>query len=247
VEWLDKRSISRSRALLVNGDYIGGVIENIYAKETVDVPAGSHVYPLDELQPNLAFRGSIKIGKKTIKKPYALITNRHDPQKRFDYVIRALKKVAKVYPKAKLVIPGPFTEHTPTLVKLAKRLGIENKVYFLGQISEKELQEIYKHCAVYCYPSPEEDFGLGPLEAGGWGVPTVAWNHAGPTVTVEDGVTGFLAEPYDVSDYADKMLKLFKDEKLREKMGLAAWTRTKNVFSWDSHVDALEKSIRQFI
>lgn len=247
VSWLDKLSIANSNALLVNGGYIVSVIENIYAKGVIDAPAGADTHKLEESHLNLAYSGSIKVGGRMIKKPYALITNRHDPQKRFDYVIHALKEVLKGYRAAKLVIPGPFTEHTKELIRLARKLGIENKVYFLGQISEKELQELYKHCAVYCYPSPEEDFGLGPLEAGGWGVPTVAWNHAGPTVTVENGITGFLAEPYDVSDYAEKMLRLFKNKSLRARMSTAARERTKNVFSWDNHVDILETSILRFV
>ena len=246
---LDKLSVTHSHALLVNGTYIGGVIENVYAKSTVDAPAGAYAYAESKLHlnPHTAFSGEIKVAGKTIKKPYALTTNRHDPQKRFDYVISAMEKVLKKYPRAKLVIPGPFTAHTKKLIKLAENLNIKDKVYFLGQISEADLQKLYRHCAVYCYPSPEEDFGLGPLEAGSWGVPTVAWNHAGPTVTVEDEVTGFLAKPYEVSDYASKMLKLFKDQNLRAKMGKAAWERTKKTFSWNKHTDILESSILQFV
>jgi glycosyltransferase involved in cell wall biosynthesis len=83
------------------------------------------------------------------------------------------------------------------------------------------------------------------LEAGGWGVPTVAWNHAGPTVTVENGVTGFLAKPYKISDYTDKMLILFKDKKLRKQMGKNAFIRTKNKFSWDKHLNTLEETIKR--
>lgn len=246
---LDRRSVKNAKEILVNGGYIGSIIENVYSKEVTLAPAGSYAYALSMLytNPHTAFRGTVKIGKHRLKKPYALITNRHDPQKRFDYVIRAMTYVLKEFPDAKLVIPGPFTEHTKKLIKLAKKLGIEDNIFFLGSVSEKELQKLYRHCAVYSYPSPEEDFGLGPLEAGGWGVPTIAWNHAGPTVTVEDGVTGFLAEPFKVKDYAKKMIKLFKDQKLRAKMGKAAWERTKNIFSWDNHVDILEKSTLQII
>ena len=244
----DRASVSSAKALLVNGYYIGGVIENVYGKETIDAKAGSYHRPLSRvsLNPHSTYRGSIKVGGKLVEKPYILITNRHDPQKRFDYVIKALSRVLKEYPNVSLVIPGPFTDHTGELIKLAKKLRVKDKVYFLGQISEANLQKLYKHSAVYCYPSPEEDFGLGPLEAGGWGVPTVAWRHGGPTVTVEDGVTGFLAEPYNVEDYAHKILSILKSPKSREKMGEAAWERTKNKFSWDKHVDILENSILRF-
>lgn len=244
---VDKMSIKSAKDLLVNGTYIGVAIENVYAKETIDAPAGSYHQPADNLNTNSAFRGDIKIGTEKIFKPYILITNRHDPQKRFDYAIRAIKEVLKNYQNVSLIVPGPFTDHTRELIGLAKKLKIADKVKFLGQITEGQLQSLYKNCAVYCYPSPEEDFGLGPLEAGGWGVPTVAWRHAGPTVTVEDGVTGFLAKPYDVKDYAHKILTLLKNPRLRAKMGEAAWKRTKEKFSWDKHVDIIEKSIKRVL
>lgn len=246
---LDKKSIISANEVLANGDYIGGVIEQIYGRWVQSVAAGAYAHPFSQLylNPHSAYKGRIKIKGFWIEKPYVLITNRHDPQKRFDYVIKALKEVVKKYPKAKLVIPGPFTEHTKELIKLSEKLGIKEKVYFLGQVSEKDLQRLYRHCTVYCYPSPEEDFGLGPLEAGGWGVPTVAWNHAGPTVTVDDGVTGFLAEPYKIKDYALKILRLLEDPRLRAKMGRAAWERTNSKFSWDNHIDILERSILRFI
>ena len=239
--YLDRRSIASANRVLVNGGYIGDIIENVYSVRIIDAPAGSE-YSAKLVNP---YKGSIKVGGKVIKKPYALITNRHDPQKRFDYVIRAMKNVLEKFPKAKLVIPGPFTEHTELLIKLVKTLGIEQNINFTKTVSERELQRLYQNACVYCYPSPQEDFGLGPLEAGGWGVPTVAWNHAGPTVTVENGVTGFLAKPYKVTDYADKMLKLFDDKKLRKKMGRAAWERTKNKFSWEKHIDVLAKTIER--
>ena len=245
----DRVSVSSAKALLVNGSYIGGVIENVYAKKTIDTPAGANFYSRNKLNSNSpsSFSGSVRVGKKIIKKPFILITNRHDPQKRFDYVIKALSRVLKEYPNVSLVIPGPFTDHTRDLITLAKKLKVYKKVLFLGQVSEDELKKLYKNAAVYCYPSPEEDFGLGPLEAGGWGVPTVAWRHGGPTVTVKDGVTGFLAEPYSVKDFAHKILSLLNSPELRAKMGRAAWKRTKEKFSWERHIDILENSILQFL
>lgn len=228
---LDKYSIQLSNGILVNGSYIGGVIENVYSRPVINCPAGSYV--------NVVGRPK--------KLSYLLITNRHDPQKRFDFVIKAFAKIAKKQKDLKLIIPGPFTDHTKKLKGLTKRLKIENRVKFLGQVSESKLQDLYKNALVYCYPSPQEDFGLGPLEAGGWGVPSVAWNHGGPTVTVEDGVTGYLANPYDIDDYADKILRLAQDRRLRDKMGKATYLRTKNIFSWQNHIDIFEETIKKLL
>lgn len=232
IAWADKISFTSGEAMLVNGSYIGGVIKKIYNHEVVFCPAGAYPQPQRRLRSNP-------------KKALVLITNRHEPQKKFEYVIKAMKHVLKKVPQASLVIPGPFTPHTPKLINLSKRLKVEQNVSFLGQISEKELQKIYQEAAVYCYPAPDEDFGLGPLEAGAWGMPTVAWNHGGPTVTVKHGKTGYLAKPYEVKDYARGIIMLLSDAKKRTKMGKAAWENVKKNFSWDRHVDILEKEIKK--
>jgi glycosyltransferase involved in cell wall biosynthesis len=247
VAWADRISFTSGTAMLVNGSYIGQAIKKIYKKPITFCPGGAYPMALAKLKlnPGSAFRGGFKINGKKITKPYVLITNRHEPQKKFEYVIRAMKQVLKKELQASLVIPGPFTPHTPKLVNLSKRLNLDQKVRFLDQISEDELQKLYQEAAVYCYPSPDEDFGLGPLEAGVWGVPTVAWNHGGPTVTVKHGGTGYLAKPYEVKDYAQGIIKLLSNPKKRAQMGKAAWEHVKKNFSWEGHIDILEKEINR--
>ena len=143
-------------------------------------------------------------------------------------------KSSKTIPKSKKKISRS---------KLVKKLDLENNVHFLGLVSEIHLEKLYKNAAVYCYPSPEEDYGLGTLEAGGWGVPSVAWNSAGPTVTVRNDVTGFLVEPFNINKYAQAILKLLENPKLRFELGMQSWEQTKNKFSWKKHIDEIEKAI----
>jgi glycosyltransferase involved in cell wall biosynthesis len=249
VAWADRASFAGADVLLVNGDYIGGVIQSIYGRDVVLCPAGCHPQPLRvlRLNPHTAFEGSFSVKGVVIRKPYVLITNRHEPQKRFEYVIEAMAKVREIVPDACLVVPGPYTSHTPKLMALAESLGIEDKVVFLGQISESDLQRLYQEAVVYCYPAPEEDFGMGVIEAMAWGVPVVAWNHAGPTVTVVDGKTGFLAEPYQVASYAQAITRLLLSPWLRARMGVAARARAEDCFSWNRHVRVLEDAVREAV
>jgi len=247
VAWADRVSFTEAEVMLANGGYIAGVIEKIYGRKQVLCAAGCHPQPnkLLRTEPQSAYQGYFKIQGHTITKPYVLITNRHEPQKKFESVIQAMAQVSASALQASLVIPGPFTAHTPRLVELAKQLGIEQQVLFLGQIPEPELQRLYREAAVYCYPAPEEDFGMGVIEAMAWGIPVVAWNHAGPTTTVLDGVTGFLAEPGNVESYAQAVAWLLLDPALRARMGAAAHDRVLRYFSWDRHVRILEKAARR--
>ena len=250
VAWADKISFTSGTAMLADGDYIGKVIEKVYGHPVKMCPAGAVPQELAKLRinPHTAYTGSIKIknlkGKVfEIRRPFIFLTNRHVPQKKFEYAIEALKIVVKKYPDIQLVIPSSFTPYTKKLQTLVKKLGLVKNVLFLGQISESTLQNLYRNSALYVYTSPEEDFGMGVIEAMGWGVPVVAWDYAGPTVTVVNKKTGFLAKPYDVNDFADKMLEALKDPKFRAKLGKQGWERVREKFSWERHNQTLTEEI----
>ena len=127
------------------------------------------------------------------------------------------------------------------IFNFATELGLDDAVLFLGAISEKELLTLYEGAAVYVYPAPEEDFGMGVIESMSKGVPVVAWNQAGPTVTVGPG-TGHLAEPLDVDDYAAGIAKLLDDRSENQATGQRAfeWARR---FDWERHIDILERAV----
>jgi glycosyltransferase involved in cell wall biosynthesis/uncharacterized membrane protein YbhN (UPF0104 family) len=242
VAWADRRSVQEADQLLVNGDYIGDIIRTTYRREAVDCPAGCHVaasgFPLPR---EARFSGGLTINGYPIRRPYVLLTNRHYPQKRFDLAIRAMGEVREVHPRAQLLIPGPSTTHTAALRALVTELGLSEAAVFLGPITEGELQKLYEGAAVYVYPAPEEDFGMGVIESMAKGVPVVAWNQAGPTVTMGPG-TGHLAEPLDVSDYAAGISKLLDDPASNQAAGERAfeWARR---FDWERHLDTLERAV----
>jgi len=242
VAWADRRSVQEADQVLVNGDYIGDIIRSIYKRDAVDCPAGCHVaasgFPLGR---DARFSGGLTINGYPIRRPYVLLTNRHYPQKRFDLAIRALQEVRKHHPKVQLVVPGPATSHTATLQSLTAELKITDGVLFLGAITEDELNRLYEGAAVYVYPAPEEDFGMGVIESMAKGVPVVAWNQAGPTVTVGPG-TGHLVEPLVVSDYAAGISRLLDDPAENQATGVRAfeWARR---FDWERHLDTLERAV----
>ena len=242
VSWADRRSVQEADQLLVNGDYIGDIIRRTYRREAIDCPAGCHVASSGFPLPIAArFSGGLTINGFPIRRPYVLLTNRHYPQKRFDLAIRAMAEVRKHHPRVQLVIPGPPTSHTASLRALVAELDLGDAVLFLGPIAEDELQKLYEGAAVYVYPAPEEDFGMGVIESMAKGVPVVAWNQAGPTVTVGPG-TGHLAEPLVVGDYAGGISGLLDNPANNQATGDRAfeWARR---FDWERHLDILERAV----
>jgi len=244
VSWADRRSVQEADELLVDGDYIGDIIQKTYQRDAVDCPAGCHVpssgFPLGF---DARFSGGLTVNGYPVRRPYVLLTNRHYPQKRFDLAIRAMVEVHKRHPRAQLVIAGSTTSYTESMKALASKLGLADQVFFLGAVSEEELQTLYEGAAVYVYPAPEEDFGMGVIESMARGVPVVAWNQAGPTVTVGRG-TGYLAEPLEVGDFAAGIIELLDDPAENQASGerAFAWARR---FDWERHIDVLERAVLQ--
>lgn len=242
VTWADRRSVQEADQLLVNGDYIGDIIRHTYRRDAIDCPAGCHVakngYPLPIAE---RFSGGLTVNGYPIRRPYVLLTNRHYPQKRFDLAIRAMAEVRHRFPRTQLVIAGSETAHTGALKALVAQLGMQDSVLFLGRTTDDELEKLYAGAAVYVYPAPEEDFGMGVIEAMSKGIPVVAWNQAGPTVTVAPG-TGHLAEPLDVHDYAEGIMRFLGDRALNEAAGCRALERARQ-FDWERHIDILERVV----
>jgi glycosyltransferase involved in cell wall biosynthesis len=238
VRWADWASVQGARELLVDGMYIGARIARTYRRQVVDCPAGAQV-PGEWHVRGFFEAGDLTIAGTRIFKPYVLLTNRHYPQKRFDLALRAIADLAAQKRPVELVITGGFTGYTPQLMTLAEELGVADLVRFVGEVSEMDLRRLYDDAAVYVYPSPEEDFGLGVVEAMARGVPVVAWRFGGPTVTVRDGETGFLAEPYSVQDYACKIGMLLADPARNRTMGAAAAEHVRATFAWKRHIDRL--------
>ncbi len=113
---------------------------------------------------------------------------------------------------------------------------------FCGSVSEVRLQRLYDEAAVYVYPAPEEDFGMGVVEAMASGIPVVAWDRAGPTVTVEPGRTGHLAGPGDLEDFAAAVAGYLSDEIANQETGRRAQQRA-GWFSWLRHVATVEQAL----
>jgi glycosyltransferase involved in cell wall biosynthesis len=243
IGWADRTSVSDAAIMLANGDYVSYWLSKIYKRGNWVCSAGCHPINENELNYSAKWEGSLKVNGSVLHKPFVLLTNRHSPQKRFEYALWAMKHIYRKAQNLYLVITGQETSYTDDLRYLVKGLGLEGRVHFLGLVNEQDLTRLYREAALYIYPSPEEDFGMGIIEAMAAGTPVVAWNNGGPTGIVLDDETGFLVEPYVTEKFAGKMLELISDHALVEKMGRASHKRVKEKFSFERHNQILEAAL----
>jgi phosphatidyl-myo-inositol dimannoside synthase len=168
-------------------------------------------------------------------------------RKGHDMVIRALPSVLREVPDAKYIVAGdPSGTFTDTLKKLARELGVENNVVFAGRLEPDEIVTFYNLCDVYIMPSREiagkgdtEGFGITFLEANACGKPVIGGNSGGVADAIEDGVSGYLVDPLDTDDIANKLILLLKDEALAKKLGQQGRARILQGFTWDAIGDEI--------
>lgn len=86
---------------------------------------------------------------------------------------------------------------------------------------------------------------MGIVEAMGRGTPVVAWDQAGPTGIITDGVDGRRVAIDQVDAFGDAVLALLADDAARERIGRAAWRTAVERFSFTAHADILERALRE--
>ncbi|MBI4004515.1 glycosyltransferase [Candidatus Roizmanbacteria bacterium] len=81
-------------------------------------------------------------------------------------------------------------------------------VELLGSVSDRELNELYDGARAFLFASVDEEFGIAPVEAMGYGVPVIAYASGGLKETVQDGVNGFLYQNLQKESLIEKVKML---------------------------------------
>ena len=161
-----------------------------------------------------------------------------------EYLIEAMQSV-----NAKLLIDGDGKSREK-LENMTVSLGLEERVKFLGKVSNEMLKYCYQICDVFVLPSvePAEAFGLVQLEAMAYGKPVI--NTLLPTgvpfVSI-DGKTGLTVEPRNSKALSDAINKLLSDDELRKKFGIQARNRVVENFTVDKMNEKILKVYQELM
>jgi len=234
---LDHESFSNAAVCFANSRYIEKQLSNLYGIANLVV-----LYPgvdTDRFRPMSSEETEFVLPKHGIRTPFIFTSNQHIGYKKIEWLIEMMPLILKEAPELSLVVAGnPNPDYTPKLLRAAKKLSLRNKVLFLGRVDEYDLAALYNRATVYAFSPPDEDFGMGPVEAMCCGTPPVAWDAGGPRETIVDGESGLLAKPYEFHDFASKCLRIATDVGLREKLAMNALAARAR-FSWETHTSQL--------
>src|SRR5215813_621988 len=171
-----------------------------------------------------------------------IFVGRLEPLKGVDVILRAfaLLTAGGQHPAARLLVLGEDSGagECARLQGLVSKLGLSQRVEFLGSIPQCRLPTYYAAAEACLIPSYSESFGLVGLEAQACGTAVIASNVAGLASIVRDGVTGFLVDGPDPAAYAEKMRRILEEPGLGDRLGWRGQRRAQG-FSWERTADQL--------
>lgn len=168
--------------------------------------------------------------------PLLLFVGRLVYYKGVDVLLEAMRSVERA--RLAIVGVGPLSAR---LTEQANRLGIADRVQFLGAVPDDRLRSLYKCARFLVLPSvaPSEAFGMVQLEAMAAGRPVISTNlRSGVPYVNQHGTTGLIVPPSDARALADAMNELLRDESRALALGEAAQRRVLAEFHVDKVVDA---------
>jgi glycosyltransferase involved in cell wall biosynthesis len=244
----DALIIEKSRILRIFGSFVLVNAEEITADSAYtrdltvlinkSVENSIHVIPMgvDEQRFNKKNRISCE---RSPDEPVILSVGRLVERKGLKYLIRAMKRVIKTYPDAKLLIGGDGPEKE-NLMNECSRLELEKNVEFLGFIPNEKIPQIYSSADIFVLPSivtksgDTEGLGVVLLEAMASGIPVIGSDIGGITDIIEDRKTGLLVKSEDPDDLAEKILFILSNKNFRLNMSTEAMNLINQKFSWDT-------------
>lgn len=161
--------------------------------------------------------------------PFILFVGTLEKRKNIPTLIKSFYKLKKSKLNHKLVIVGGKGWKYTQIFNIIKDLNLENDVIFTDYVSDENLVKLYNAADLFVYPSLYEGFGLPPLEAMACGCPVITSNTSSLPEVVGDA--GIMVDPNNSNSLAESMIKILKNNQLKEDMGRKSLERA-SMFSW---------------
>lgn len=175
-------------------------------------------------------------------RPYLLGVGSITPRKGFQVLADAVARLGADAPP--VVIAGPDGWRADEVRGEVRRLGVADRVTFLGRVDDDALEALYRHAIALCHPSEAEGFGIPVLEAMGYGTPIVAGDI--PPVREVAGDAAVLVPPGDGEALAEAIRTLVGDDADRARRAALGRARAATM-TWQRTADLVADGYRSLV
>jgi glycosyltransferase involved in cell wall biosynthesis len=192
-----------------------------------------------------SFRDPDPAGRKLLESFFAtpgqrlvVAAGRLSPDKGFQVLIEAVRRVAPADPAARFLVFGRGAWHDELQWRI-KAAGL-GEVFVLGGFRD-DLDRLLPSADLFVLPSFTEGLPNVVLEASAAGVPVVATAVGGTPEVLADGITGYLVPAGDADVLAKRVGELLGNEPLRQRMGQAGRQRVCTLFTFEAQAVAYRR------
>lgn len=159
------------------------------------------------------------------------------PEKGQTVLLEAIAELARRGHEVTATIAGEGALK-PELEKMAKRLGLSDRVEFPGAVGQHQLRDLYEEAAVFCLPSFGEGVPIVLMEAMAMEVPPISTRIAGIPELIDHERSGLLVPPGNTEELTEALESLLNEPAFHRE--LAAAGREKVLEEFDTHRSAAQ-------
>ncbi len=209
--------------------------------------------PLGIDLPQLSLEEILEIKKKMKKKlkippnyKIILYVGRLIKIKQLHILIKVVKYLKENFlSNFKLILVGDGPEKV-YIQKLITNLNLEKSVYITGFLSKKEIYKYYSVADVFVLTSKYDNFPTVILEAMSYYLPVVTFKVGGIPLQIENKRNGFLIEPGNFKEFANRLFLLLKNDKLAHEIGLRNFNKVKKNYQWKVTAERVINILRKY-
>jgi glycosyltransferase involved in cell wall biosynthesis len=148
-------------------------------------------------------------------------------------LIESMPSVIRKFKNAKFIISGKgLSNEMKKLVDHAAKLGVKENIVFTGYFPDEKLPKLYQAADIFAFSTFYENLPFAILEALSSGLPVVTTNVGGIPEIIDDGKNGFLVEPFNSEQLADRILYLLENPPAASEFGFLGRKTVEERFDW---------------
>ena len=147
--------------------------------------------------------------------------------------INVFKRVLNTYEGAELCMVGPKKDNSyEKCIKLARELGIKDRVTFTGKLEKKEWTSLSNNYNIFINTTNVDNLPVSVIEAMALGLPVVSTNAGGLKYLHKNESDALLVNCNDISSMSDKIISIIENPALSKKLSENGFKKAKD-FDWE--------------
>jgi glycosyltransferase involved in cell wall biosynthesis len=233
LRFFEERMLARSNRLIAVSDFTKRELLQYYKVKEFKIRVIHNGVDVDKFKPAIDKRKAKEELGFNPEDKAILSVGRLYARKGLFTLIESIALVTRKFKNAKFIIAGKgLSNEMKKLVSYAIKIGVKDNIVFTGYFPDKKLPKLYQAADIFAFSTFYENLPFAVLEALSTGLPVVTTNVGGIPEMIQESKNGFLVEPANSRELADRILYYLEHPAEASEMGLLARRNIENHFDW---------------